>query len=162
MMSRDAELHCLYSGSQFYLSSNILSSCADVYLVSNDGFYFQINAGVLASVSSLPTEIFQKSEEFLILTTEVGKQNLAKILRFCVSGVLENPHDLTDQDVLKSFLSFGIQLQGLNWSQEVPEAEDERIFCPEAMPCEVVKRKLYNRPAPKRVCMQFNLGSLTK
>lgn len=142
--------HSLSSKSLLYLNSRSLSSCGDLYLVSNDGFYFEINSAVFASVSGLSSVIRERADEFMILVTEVGQENLAKILLFCVSGVIRDVGDLSNPEVLQAFESLGIQLNTLNLSQERHNPAFE-IHSPGAVPCQTLRAKLNVRPVPQKV-----------
>lgn len=104
-----ATAHLVDSEFPRYISE--LSSFKDVLLLSNDGFHFSVNSGLLASSSSLTSSawvgLLGDLDVSNAFSTELSKTDLGHFLNFITQGLC--PEDLSE-DARRGFLSLGVDL----------------------------------------------------
>ena len=137
-----------HGGSAYFADPEVLWSDPDMVIFSNDGFYFEINRAVFATISNF-TKLLDNAaitEESMAITTDLTKEELSVIMRFVTAGIL--PLNL-DMARITSFAHLGIDLYNLKLTK-VPE---------ESVPEFEMEPKESSSLAPKILRQSFKIGN---
>ena len=109
-----------------FLHSDILLSDRDLRILSNDGYHFLLSKCVFAaSCPGFANKIVRDldQDDVSAITTELSKEDLGRVVKFFVSGVLPDLNQLQDGTLLDTFKLFGIDLTMLELikEEETPE-----------------------------------------
>jgi len=118
-----AQTKCLGSGWQkpHYLEMSSLKNHQDLQLVSQNGEMISSNKVVFAGLChKIVSNALTEEESKLVIVTEHTKDQLNKIVNFATTGKIVGYKDqldlARDEETVKAFRDFGINLLGLNLS----------------------------------------------
>ena len=95
-----------------FLEPEILRDFCNLRILSNDGHHFYLNKCVFAA-NCKPFATLVRETEDLAITTDLSKEELGRVINFCVSGTIPGYRDLEDANILETFQQFGIHLKDL-------------------------------------------------
>jgi hypothetical protein len=126
--------------------TDLLVDFVDLAILSSDGTRFDINAAVLASVSTLPA-LFQtllETEKEVAISAEISSDHLRTVLDFVVTGSI--PAD-TSAELKSSFKAMGVDLEGKRFTaaefdRDAPAVRSEDIVDVKLEVLQKSKRKI--------------------